>query len=64
MPKEGRSRKIVDAPIDGKAEEKPSLFGWCSTNYHKECVVRFTGYKCSCKCHAEEKEDSSGEGES
>lgn len=45
-------RKIVNAPIvEDKGEEKLSLFGWCSTNYHKECVIRFTGYRCSCECH-------------
>lgn len=44
--------KIVDAPIV-EGEEKAVKFGWCSTGQCKDCIVRFTGHRCSCECHGE-----------
>jgi hypothetical protein len=50
MPKK-TTKKNVDAPIYVAGEEKLVMFGWCSTKQHKDCVIEFTGHKCSCDCH-------------
>jgi hypothetical protein len=48
-----RRSKSVDVPIYAVGEEKLVMFGWCSTKQHKDCVIEFTGHKCSCECHGE-----------
>jgi len=58
MPKKPTSTKpkIINVPINVVAgEEKLVMFGWCSTRQHKDCVIEFTGHKCSCECHEGEK---------
>jgi hypothetical protein len=49
-----RKSKSVDVPIYVAGEEKLVMFGWCSTKQHKDCVIEFTGHKCSCDCHGSE----------
>ena len=47
-----RRKSTVDVPnVDPSKPTAMTVFGWCSTGHHVDCIVEFTGNKCICDCH-------------
>jgi hypothetical protein len=54
-------REIKNATIDYSGDARETIFGWCCTGQHKDCIVEFVGHTCVCTCHKEVLVDTSSE---
>jgi hypothetical protein len=53
----GRKKKLESPVVETTSgEDKLVMFGWCMTGHHKNCIIKFTGHRCSCECHYREAE--------
>jgi len=49
-------REVKNATIDYSGDARETIFGWCSTEQHEECILEFPGHTCVCKCHSIKKD--------